>query len=62
MALVRRLYGDRHLTLARALDSYSQILLAREKPDEAIAAGREMVAIKRALLKPGHESRTASLR
>jgi len=62
VALVRRLYGDRHLTLARALDSYSMILLAREKPKEAITASREVVAIRRALLKPGHESLTSGLR
>jgi serine/threonine protein kinase/tetratricopeptide (TPR) repeat protein len=62
VALVRGLYGGRHLTLARALDSYAMILMAREKPDEAIAAGREVVEIRRALLKPGHESLAASLR
>ncbi len=62
VALVRRLYGGRHLTLARALDSYSMILGAREKRKESIDASREVVAIRRALLKPGHESLTASLR
>ena len=62
VAIVRRLYGEKHLTLARALDSYSMILSARDKPQEAIAAGREVVAIKRELLKPGHQSLTMSLR
>jgi len=62
VVLVRRLYGEQHLTLARALDSYSMILSVRYKPQEAIAAEREVVAIKRALLKPGHESLTTSLR
>ncbi len=62
VALVRQLYGDRHLTLARSLDSYAMILMAQEKPREAIAAGREVVEIRRALLKPGHEALATSLR
>jgi tetratricopeptide (TPR) repeat protein len=62
VALARRLHGDQHLTLAHALDSYGLVLMARDKPKEAIAAGREAVEIKRALLKPGNASLVASLR
>jgi serine/threonine protein kinase/tetratricopeptide (TPR) repeat protein len=62
VALARRLYGDRHMKLAAALDSASFILMACDKPREAIAASRELVAIKRVLFKPGHESLATSLR
>jgi serine/threonine protein kinase len=62
VTLARRLYGDRHLKLADALDSYSMILMALDRPTEAIAAGREVVAIRRAILKPGHERITAGAR
>ncbi|MFZ4574041.1 MAG: protein kinase domain-containing protein [Phycisphaerales bacterium] len=61
VAICRKLYGDRHLRLASALEGYSLVLRACSKSKEAIAAGREAVAIYRALLAPKHTSLVASL-
>ncbi|MBL9033085.1 MAG: serine/threonine protein kinase [Phycisphaerae bacterium] len=62
VTLVRRLYGDRHLLLASALDSYAMILMSRENLGGAAAAGREALSIRRALLRPRHQLLTASMR